>query len=52
MVRKAIGLDCDNFYNIAVVGAAGTGKVSRSKYKHTHKQMLIPAFRAPWSTVS
>ncbi|CAO0789213.1 unnamed protein product [Mucor circinelloides] len=28
MVRKAIGLDCDNFYNIAVVGAAGTGKSS------------------------
>lgn len=28
MVRRAIGLDCDNFYNIAVVGAAGTGKVT------------------------
>lgn len=28
LVRRAIGLDCDNFYNIAVVGAAGTGKVS------------------------
>ena len=33
MVRKAIGLDCDNFYNIAVVGAAGTGKVSRTQQK-------------------
>ncbi|KAI8073386.1 interferon-inducible GTPase-domain-containing protein [Gilbertella persicaria] len=28
LVRKAIGLDCDNFYNVAVVGAAGTGKSS------------------------
>ncbi|CAO3634566.1 unnamed protein product [Mucor hiemalis] len=28
LVRRAIGLDCDNFYNIAVVGAAGTGKSS------------------------
>ncbi|CEI90851.1 hypothetical protein RMCBS344292_05161 [Rhizopus microsporus] len=28
MVRRAIGLDCDRFYNIAVVGAAGTGKSS------------------------
>lgn len=28
IVRRAIGLDCDNFYNIAVVGAAGTGKSS------------------------
>lgn len=27
LVRRAIGLDCDNFYNVAVVGAAGTGKV-------------------------
>ncbi|GAA5802513.1 hypothetical protein HPULCUR_007978 [Helicostylum pulchrum] len=28
LVRRAIGLDCDNFYNVAVVGAAGTGKSS------------------------
>ncbi|KAI8375138.1 interferon-inducible GTPase-domain-containing protein [Blakeslea trispora] len=28
LVRKAIGLDCDHFYNVAVVGAAGTGKSS------------------------
>ncbi|OBZ91199.1 Interferon-inducible GTPase 1 [Choanephora cucurbitarum] len=28
LVRKAIGLDCDRFYNVAVVGAAGTGKSS------------------------
>ncbi|KAI8987850.1 hypothetical protein BDF20DRAFT_814605 [Mycotypha africana] len=27
-VRRAMGMDCDNFYNIAVVGAAGTGKSS------------------------
>ncbi|KAI9473903.1 MAG: interferon-inducible GTPase-domain-containing protein [Benjaminiella poitrasii] len=27
-VRRAIGLDYDNFYNVAVVGAAGTGKSS------------------------
>jgi hypothetical protein len=26
-VRRAMGMDCDNFYNVAVVGAAGTGKV-------------------------
>lgn len=31
MVRRAIGLDCDRFYNIAVVGAAGTGKVKRKR---------------------
>lgn len=29
MVRRAMGLDCDNFYNVAVVGAAGTGKVGQ-----------------------
>lgn len=33
LVRRAIGLDCDNFYNIAVVGAAGTGKVSSTTNK-------------------
>ncbi|KAG0749635.1 hypothetical protein G6F62_000903 [Rhizopus arrhizus] len=27
-VRRAIGMDCDKYYNIAVVGAAGTGKSS------------------------
>lgn len=30
--HRDIGLDCLNFYNIAVVGVTGTGKVRRHRY--------------------
>jgi hypothetical protein len=30
-VRRAMGMDCDRFYNVAIVGAAGTGKVRKKK---------------------
>ncbi|KAI8641012.1 hypothetical protein BD408DRAFT_452387 [Parasitella parasitica] len=38
--RRAIGVDCDQFYNIAVVGSAGTGKSTMVNallgYQDTH----------------
>lgn len=49
MVRKAIGLDCDNFYNIAVVGAAGTGKVKYNESINILRCRYLPFIRAPWS---
>lgn len=51
MVRKAIGLDCDNFYNIAVVGAAGTGKVKYNESINILRCRYLPFIRAPWSMV-
>jgi hypothetical protein len=30
-VRRAMGMDCDRFYNVAIVGAAGTGKVRKKQ---------------------
>lgn len=51
MVRKAIGLDCDNFYNIAVVGAAGTGKVKYNESIHILRCRYSSFIRAPWSMV-
>jgi hypothetical protein len=50
-VRKAIGLDCDNFYNIAVVGAAGTGKVKYNENINILRCRYLLFIRAPWSMV-
>lgn len=40
-----MGLDCDNFYNVAVVGAAGTGKVITRNYNiKLHHSSSVTSF--------
>ena len=40
LLKSHYGLNCESFYNVAVVGVSGTGKVTSFSYFHMINHML------------
>lgn len=47
--RRTMGLNCEQFYNVAVVGVAGTGKVNKhAAVSSRHSLFLLIEHNRQW----